>query len=91
VSANLYPSSFEDWIDPRSITAGVHAEIGETGTGSDTHKELLKICIYFYYAKLLPSQNSDGYGPLDEIIPLHAIDSLRVATSRHMDNRVLPS
>lgn len=54
MSADLYQSSCEDWIDPRSITDLIyliHAQIGEAQRGNDTHKEFLQIGVHFYYAK----------------------------------------
>ncbi len=75
--ADLYPSSFEDWIDPRSITDVlyvIHAEIGEAQRGNHTHKELLQIGVYFYSVKKFPTRDPGGYGTLQEI-PLPTLDS----------------
>jgi len=77
MSADLYPSNFEDWIEPRSVTNVlyvVHAEIGEAQKGSDTYKELLQIGVYFYSAKFIPSRDPGGYGTLEEI-PLPLLDT----------------
>ena len=67
MSADLYQSSCEDWIDPRSITDLIyliHAQIGEAQRGNDTHKEFLQIGVHFYSAKFFPSRDPGGYGTL---------------------------
>jgi hypothetical protein len=38
----------------------IHAEIGEAQRGNDTHKELLQIGVYFYFAKFFPSRDHGG-------------------------------
>lgn len=67
---DLYPSTFNDWVDPRSIMGHVvvvHAEIGELTRGSRTHAELLHDSIFFYNAMYIPKSSPTGFG---RVVPI---------------------
>lgn len=69
ILSDLYPSAYEDWIDPKSILQVIcvsHAEIGELSKGSRSHKKLLEESIFFYNSFYHPSLKGD-YGRVEPI------------------------
>lgn len=63
----MYPSGYEDWIDPKSILGVIvvlHAEIGEAIRGSRSYKELLDDSVFFYNAAFKPADLPATYGQL---------------------------
>ncbi|KAG0573080.1 hypothetical protein KC19_VG147200 [Ceratodon purpureus] len=74
----LYPSKFEDCVDPNSILGiivVVHADIGEATRGIRTHKDLLGESLFFYNAFYILPQATGRYGQVVSI-PLPPLDSL---------------
>lgn len=78
MSANLYPSSFEDWIDPEVLWTcftGYMQRLVKQKEGVILTRSCYRYASTSILQSFLPSNDSSGYGTLDEI-PLHAIDSL---------------
>jgi hypothetical protein len=68
--SDLYPSHFQDWVDPESVLQVVcvtHADIGEVTKGDRTHKQLLEDSIFFYNAWYHPNPTNRGYGRIESI------------------------
>lgn len=76
MSADLYPSKWEDWQDPAAISdvlVVLYAEIGELSQGQRPHKELAEFGIFFYNALYTPPTKAGKFGKLTPL-PLPALD-----------------
>lgn len=73
---DLYPSIYEDWVHPSSLTGVLyvlHADIGEPSRNGRSHKELLHDSLFYYNAMYYPRVGNQKYGRL-EPIPLPAFN-----------------
>lgn len=74
---DLFPTYFDDWVDPASITGlilSMHREIGELIFGGRSHRELYEASIFFYKWVYVPLAGTRLYGEL-EPIPLPGFNS----------------
>lgn len=74
---DLFPSYFEDWVDPASIVGlvvGMHAGVGALIHNDRTARELHDASIFFYQWVYVPPSGHRLYGDLEEI-PLPGFSS----------------
>jgi hypothetical protein len=67
----LFPSEFEDDVEPKSITWIIvvrHAEVGKAIHLGRWHRELLREGIYFYNHNYHPAKAPEVYGKLVPIL-----------------------
>jgi len=65
-----------NWVDPKSVLDLIvvqHADIGEVGRGSRSHRDLLHDGIFFYNAMYIPKKKNGAFG-IVEPISLPAFD-----------------
>jgi len=78
VHVDLFPSHFQEWVDPKCILGLIvvmHAEIGELTRGSRSHKDLLQVGVFYFNAEYFPRISVHGFGHLKPI-PLPKFDSV---------------
>ena len=68
--AVLFPSYFDDWVDPASIVGlvvAMHAEVGALIHPDQSAWELREVSIFFYRWVYVPPAGQRLYGELEEI------------------------
>lgn len=70
VLPDLYPSDYQDWVDPKCIMGIIvvmHSEIGELTRGTRSHLELLEDSVFFYNSSYIPRSSPSTFGKLQPI------------------------
>jgi len=68
--ADLFPTYFDDWVDPASIVGlvvGMHAEVGTLIHHDRSARELYEASVFFYKWIYVPPAGQRLYGELEEI------------------------
>lgn len=77
LGADLFPSFFDDWVDPSSIVGlivGMHADVGDLIHHDRTPRELRDALIFFFKWVYVPPAGTRLYGSLERI-PLPPFNS----------------
>jgi hypothetical protein len=73
-NAYLFPSYFDDWVEPGSMVGLItvmHADIGTRIYYDRSPRELREASIYFFKFVYVPPTSSSGlYGDLEELPPM---------------------